>query len=170
MITKICKKCGQEKGSEDFHKSKGKKDGLHSYCKECAIINAQKHYQENRTETLDRAKIYTNNKKKLIKEEVDRIKENRGCVVCPEKDPCCLDFHHPNDKDKGISYLVASKSLVKLVREMQKCICICSNCHRKLHANKLKIKEIILIELSVQEIESLKKCLIYSVGLNEKYE
>tara|TARA_R110002012_G_scaffold156209_1_gene317067 strand:+ start:1788 stop:2405 length:618 start_codon:yes stop_codon:yes gene_type:complete len=35
METKRCSKCGETKGVGEFHKDRGKKDGLFSYCKPC---------------------------------------------------------------------------------------------------------------------------------------
>ena len=45
-------------------------------------------------------------------------------------------FHHidPNEKDFCISRLFTGHySLIRIKKELQKCICLCSNCHRKEH-------------------------------------
>lgn len=44
-----------------------------------------------------------------------------------------LDFHHtsPDEKEGSISNLVDSPN--KLEKELEKCIVLCSNCHRDLH-------------------------------------
>ena len=34
--TKICKRCGNEKPLEDFHRQSAQKDGRQTYCKLCA--------------------------------------------------------------------------------------------------------------------------------------
>jgi hypothetical protein len=59
-----------------------------------------------------------------------------GCSRCPEKDPCCIDFHHtdPTQKEGNLSVKVAHWSIAKLQEEIAKTILLCSNCHRKLHA------------------------------------
>lgn len=67
----------------------------------------------------------------------NKAKKN-GCVVCGEKRLPCLDFHHKKESDKkyNISDLVQRRKPVKmLTEEIQKCIVICSNCHRMLHHN-----------------------------------
>ena len=58
------------------------------------------------------------------------------CAVCGESDIACLDFHHrdPAKKDATVSIAVAHWSIKRLQKEMAKCIIICSNCRRKLHA------------------------------------
>ena len=60
-----------------------------------------------------------------------------ACVGGGEADPLCLDFHHTDaaDKEATVSELVnGQNSLPVIVAEMQKCIVLCANCHRKLHA------------------------------------
>ena len=44
---KQCKKCGEWKNIEDFHKDKPKKDGHSSLCKKCAIARAKKWKEDN---------------------------------------------------------------------------------------------------------------------------
>ncbi len=40
---KRCSKCKLEKDTNQFHKNKNKKDGLHNYCKECNRIRKKKY-------------------------------------------------------------------------------------------------------------------------------
>lgn len=85
------------------------------------------------------------NKKKEILNYIFREKALGGCERCPEKDPDCLDFHHIDSKTKsfGLDRNCMSKSLQAVKDEIGKCIMICANFHRKLHAcerrNSLKI-------------------------------
>jgi hypothetical protein len=63
-----------------------------------------------------------------------------GCLLCPEKEPVCLSAHHlnPEEKDFSISSALTNKlSAVKIAKELKKCICVCENCHRKIHAGLL---------------------------------
>ena len=55
-----------------------------------------------------------------------------GCTRCDEKDPACLDFHHLGGKDAKVSSLV-NCSEQRLRAEIEKCIVLCANCHRKEH-------------------------------------
>jgi len=75
-------------------------------------------------------------RKKQLLEWMLQYKEQRGCLKCGETHPYCLEFHHPDIKEK--EYLVsdlirhgASKKLI--LREIDKCILLCANCHRKFH-------------------------------------
>lgn len=54
-----------------------------------------------------------------------------------------LDFHHKNDTDKdfGISAKGYTRSWEKVKKELYKCILVCANCHRELHAGLLQPSE-----------------------------
>ena len=65
------------------------------------------------------------------------------CVVCGEDEPVVIDFHHLDDtqKEYGVSFLVQqSYSLDKIKNEIDKCVCLCSNCHRKVHAGIITLR------------------------------
>lgn len=59
------------------------------------------------------------------------------CVVCGySKCIGALEFHHlnPAKKDFGLSARGITRSWEKTRKELDKCILICANCHRELHA------------------------------------
>ena len=99
---------------------------------------AQKRWYE-KNKKKHRANVARNNKihrRKMIKFASD-YKAERGCCRCPENDPVCLDFHHTGD-DKEIDVSVAIQKgwgQKTIQKEIDKCIVICANCHRKLHAS-----------------------------------
>jgi hypothetical protein len=49
---------------------------------------------------------------------------------------CVFDFHHTSGKDFEISGNMMEKSLEKLKKEADKCLLLCSNCHRPKHSDK----------------------------------
>ena len=57
------------------------------------------------------------------------------CETCKEGHPAVLDFHHINDDKEGnISRMVSDTiSKDRILAEIDKCIVLCANCHRKLH-------------------------------------
>jgi hypothetical protein len=83
------------------------------------------------------------NSRKYRKQKEDLLSEFRknGCNVCGEKDSSCLVAHHsdPNKKEFAISYGLKTNghSLTAFARELEKCICLCQNCHHKYHAGRL---------------------------------
>ncbi len=65
---------------------------------------------------------------------------SRGCVVCGEDFPGCLDFHHtdPGKKEFGVSRILHHSS-GSVMKEVSKCVVLCANCHRKLHAGYISL-------------------------------
>ena len=61
-------------------------------------------------------------------------KSQLKCVECGEDHVACLDFHHLHDKEDCIYKLVVGGcSRERILKEIEKCLVLCSNCHRKLH-------------------------------------
>jgi hypothetical protein len=59
---------------------------------------------------------------------------HRGCKVCGEKDPRCLDFHHRIPVTKTFQIATDThKTWGIVLSEVEKCDVLCSNCHRKTH-------------------------------------
>lgn len=63
------------------------------------------------------------------------------CKICGESEKCCLEFHHIRHKRFGISQGIKTKSSEELIKEIKNCICICKNCHTKLHNNIIHYNE-----------------------------
>lgn len=74
---------------------------------------------------------YRNKRKELI----TKIKKDlSGCSRCGYNIcDAALEFHHldPAEKDSAISSLHKTEDIIK---EAEKCVLLCSNCHRELHA------------------------------------
>ena len=66
---------------------------------------------------------------------LEDLKSQLKCEKCEESRYWLLDFHHldPNEKEASIAYLLRSSTKQKVQQEMEKCIVLCSNCHRDLH-------------------------------------
>lgn len=119
---KICTQCGGDKNKDDFYKVKGasSKEYFDLVCKNCRQDNAK---ENNR----------------LIREWIESIKTS--CIVCGEKRKHVIDFHHldPNHKEINISKYASSGAGMfktkkkKIIEEIEKCVTLCSNCHRDFH-------------------------------------
>jgi len=81
---------------------------------------------------------------------ISEYKKNHSCLCCGESDNSCLDFHHKNTVEKSfnIGRDGRDRSILRIMLEIDKCIILCSNCHRKIHyygfINTLDKKRIIL--------------------------
>lgn len=140
-LTKICSKCGEEFPIECFvfkDKSKNRRSPRCIKCdRDSKRESYHKHYESNKEKFQARRKYYENNNKEYIK----NIK-NCGCAICDEKDIACLDFHHLRDKEFNIANEIKNLSIDNLKKEIDKCIVLCANCHRKLHYYNLSIEEL----------------------------
>ena len=69
----------------------------------------------------------------------DRIIQTMGgcCQICGyNKCVQALDLHHinPEEKDRVISGNLLNNAWTKVCNELKKCILVCANCHREIHA------------------------------------
>lgn len=135
METKICTFCKKSKHSSCFNKNKSRKDGLQTSCSDCNRQNLKRHYEKNKEHYLDK-NIKARSKKRIF---IDSIKEELSCKVCGEKESCCLDFHHIDDKDFDLAGASGRNlSIQRIEEEIAKCVCVCANCHRKIHAGVIE--------------------------------
>lgn len=69
----------------------------------------------------------------IIKEEAG----NRCCKCGYDRCPEALEFHHldPSAKEGGI--IGSTRGLAAQREEAKKCILVCANCHREIHAGML---------------------------------
>lgn len=84
------------------------------------------------------AKAAVRKRKQKIRDWLDQYKSSLKCSRCPETHPACLEFHHENpaEKDMAVSSGVDwGWSIERMMREIDKCVVLCANCHRKLHWN-----------------------------------
>lgn len=66
-----------------------------------------------------------------------KIKAGRTCARCGENDQDCLDWHHIDPKTKKqrvYRFAADGYSIDRIMKEIDKCIVLCSNCHRKEHS------------------------------------
>lgn len=111
---KKCTSCGVVLTLENTYKSKSRKI-LVSTCKKCSAKAAKERWQSSKKRAVE----YMGGK----------------CVKCGY-DKCidALEFHHinPKEKDKNFSNLKLKKWEIQK-KELDKCICVCANCHREIH-------------------------------------
>lgn len=108
-----CVSCGQEKPVDDFYFTKGKLG--QRTCKECV-------------QKKQRAKYH------FKQDWLNNYKSNHPCEKCGCSKFYLLDFHHLDPAKKD--YAISDNSNVKietLMMEIDKCIVLCSNCHREFH-------------------------------------
>ena len=117
MENKICTLCKEKKSLTEFYQQKDRKTGS-SQCRQC--------FNQYCVERWKQRKINAINYK------------GGSCVDCnvsyPKAPYVIFDFHHldPNIKDVDWSKL-RLRSWDKVINELDKCVLLCSNCHRIRH-------------------------------------
>lgn len=92
----------------------------------------KKHYSKNKGYYHRKAREY----KDATLGWLEEYKSNLSCCFCGESHPATLDFHHLDaaQKENSIAKMAAGGcSRKKILEEIDKCIVVCSNCHRKIH-------------------------------------
>lgn len=116
LETKICSKCGIEKPITEYHKngfnSRGEQK-YRGYCKTCANARETERYWEKRN-------------------FIDA--QRTECAKCGETRTYVLDFHHRDQEEKEFTIGKLKKGSTNTIqKEIDKCICLCANCHREFH-------------------------------------
>ena len=110
----ICKHCGETDKNKFV-------DWCYTLCKSCNNIRSSKY---------------------VVQRKLDCIKYKGGkCSICGyNKYYGALEFHHldPNIKENGKQAITNIKKEF-LYEELDKCVLLCSNCHREVHANLIQI-------------------------------
>jgi len=91
------------------------------------------HYQRNKEIYKARARAHTDKKKRQYRALIDALR-SEPCKDCRQRfPPVCMDFDHVRgDKESCVTTAAhsGSWSLDRLLREIEKCEVVCSNCHR----------------------------------------
>lgn len=117
MDVKICTKCKRELPIDDFNWRDKKKGTRRSECKYCHTAYMNELYQ---------------NKRKIVED----LKTKKSCQKCGENRGYVLDFHHldPSVKENTVARMISNNfRLDYTLQEIEKCIVLCSNCHREFH-------------------------------------
>ena len=109
---KICSKCGRELPIDCFPADKKGKGGVSSQCADCR-------------------KAYYKQQYECGKRFVDSCKTH--CAKCGCATHYVLTFHHIDYRTKSFDISKARRKQSSLVKEMEKCICLCHNCHQTFH-------------------------------------
>lgn len=144
-MNKICKRCDQLKPLSEFPLNSPDKKGRRYYmskCKKCMSESVKPYVKKYMKENPERAKQYGKNTRVKRSKILEELKSG-GCIKCGDKRHYVIDFHHldPHQKDVAMS----DGSIKQIMKEKDKCVLLCSNCHREFHYQE-KEKNITLKE------------------------
>lgn len=117
---KKCLRCLETKSKDSFYKMKGAKFKEEWDCRDSQCIECRKQTtQERRIESKRRAVEYLGG----------------ACADCGlvSEHQCVYDFHHLDPSQKDFSLGANYRSFESAKSELDKCVLLCSNCHRIRH-------------------------------------
>jgi excinuclease UvrABC ATPase subunit len=91
---------------------------------------------EYRSNNRDNQNTYSKVRRNKIRKQYDEYMQDKFCKHCGYNDPRSLVWHHLDSsiKKNGVVQLVGKKhSWNTILTEINKCICLCHNCHNILH-------------------------------------
>jgi hypothetical protein len=103
-------------------------------------IYSKRSYEKNKKDVIQKI----NAKKKVHKTWFINFKKELSCVTCGYDHPAALDFHHVEQKksNRKVHQLVGDGHTKKrILEEIEKCVVLCSNCHRIHHHDERQIKK-----------------------------
>jgi hypothetical protein len=153
---RICKSCGRKFKNRQFVEGMWRNFQRRKYCLTCSpfrsgntkklengIISPGEKKQKKRTKSV---KCLEWQKKARIERKIKLVQAFGGkCPFCNySKCYKAFDFHHvdPSKKDLSISTLGMLTKWETIITEIKKCILVCSNCHREIHAGLISQEEI----------------------------
>ena len=143
---KRCSVCKQTLPLEEFAFRSKTTGSRHGQCNDCRRETAKRSYQKNKASVISKSRERHEDNRNWYNE----IKRTMRCCVCGESDASCLDFHHldPSEKEMDPS-LTVQYGKKAIIEELNKCACLCANCHRKEHAGRLNAP---LVKLEITQV------------------
>jgi len=138
---KYCQKCKNTKPISEFYPAKTKY-GVRSPCKQCNKEGSKDRYEQEGSTGKTNNAIRLEARLELKRKLVDAA--GGCCTRCGyNKSIYALDFHHVGkDKENTVSNLLLRATgtkgeyLALALAEAAKCVLLCANCHRELHAEQ----------------------------------
>jgi hypothetical protein len=153
---KECLDCHKIKTLEAFSVNRNKRDGLNLYCRDCNKIRRALSYDKSKEREKAYHYAYVERNRDRIREmsskryliartnRKQRIVDCLGgkCEICGyQKCLASLEFHHKDPKTKEFCISEAFRRGMYdedvIIEEARKCLLLCSNCHKELHANEV---------------------------------
>jgi hypothetical protein len=122
--TKRCSDCQKKKPLDEFYKSSAHSFGVMCYCKSCFNKRVIQRWITRKINAIiykgsqcQRCKLHLNNSHYSV-----------------------FEFHHHNPKVKESNWTkLRLKPWTAIIKELDKCILLCANCHRIVHSEDLRL-------------------------------
>ncbi len=133
-VMKRCGRCKREFPEGEFYWKNKAKGQRQSACRECCNERSAAHYAANPEPYRKRTREHGPSRKMTVQAFIQSQK--LACADCGIDHPAVLEFHHldPTTKERSVGN---THGINQIIREMQKCVVVCSNCHLIRHWNDM---------------------------------
>jgi len=115
----MCSKCSKSKDASEFYIKDKKTKRLSAWCKKCTCDFQKQRWKDRKLEIV-------------------KMFGGQCCICGYSRNLAALDFHHRNPSEKEFSWNRGkTRSWDKVIKEVQKCDLVCSNCHQEIHHPEL---------------------------------
>lgn len=128
VLSKRCSKCGLIKPAHEFNFRYRDRGVRHGYCRECGKELTRNHYKRKKPSYLKRnLRAYAERRQLVL------TAKSRPCADCGVQYPYyVMDFDHRDGRLKEFSLNAVHRATKRaILREIEKCDVVCSNCHRE---------------------------------------
>ncbi len=130
---KRCLECSQVRSITHFPKSRRAIDGRMERCLSCRQARSERQRKASNEKPNPQRRRYQTRNAQIIA----AYKSRASCSICGESRTPCLEFHHrdPMTKRYDVSTMGSfTYSAETIHAEIAKCVIVCANCHRLVHA------------------------------------
>lgn len=101
-------------------------------------INRKKWYEKNKETERAKAIVRSKISRDEISKKYNEYKLGLKCCECGFSHPAALEFHHTDPTKKDFNPSEKNKFITweRFLKEVEKCIVLCANCHRIHHYNE----------------------------------
>ena len=128
----ICQNCKKE-----FEHKRRRKT-----CIKCSPLRKHFNSEEERLINIRKRRVISVQKRRHKLKQMSIEYKGNKCFICNyNKCKNALEFHHinPNEKNFSIGEKGITRSWEIIKKELDKCILVCSNCHREIHSKLINI-------------------------------
>lgn len=157
-MLKRCSVCKKEKPDSEYD-CKTKDGRQASLCKPCRRDKERRYQQQRKVDSPALPRKYHARRTMKKRQYVLGYLLKHPCSQCGHADVRALEFHHRNPDQKIASIASMqnkSYSLATLKAEVEKCIVLCSNCHKIITGKELGFWRADLFELEVFTSDGIK--------------
>lgn len=112
-------------------------------CKFCGVILTDENTYGSKKRWSCKSCANKYRTEKFVDTKLKLVEMKGGkCKCCGfDKHYSALDFHHLDPSQKEFNLSVTNNGWNKLLKEVDKCVLLCSNCHRMIHAGVINLPD-----------------------------